>query len=268
MRVLVATDLSEAGLLSTEVLIGCNPQLFSGVTIVHAVELDDYMAAGDVLELTEWSEARLAEEVATLTESGFVAEYRMEQGDAPEVVREVAAEVEADLIIVTDRGRSGAAGRLLGSTATRIAQDTEVPVLVVRVEQRDAAWCRVGQASPFTHPLVAADLDETLERIATATDRLPGVESVRVMHVAAPGEDLSQAHAFVEAVIERTPIRDAEVLVVEGRDPAAALAAEALASGATLIVLAPRRHGLVGRIVLGSVALDLLTESRLPLLFA
>ena len=182
-------------------------------------------------------------------------------------MQQVAADVGADLIIVTDRGKGGAAGRLLGSTAERIAQAGDVPVLVERVEERDAAWCRLGTGSPFAHPLVAADLDEGLRRLAVVTARLPGRESARAVHVASPGSDLAQAHGFVDDEFALSPLTDAEVVVLEGRDPAESIIAEAQASGATVIVLSPRRHGAIGRLVFGSVALSLLRESRLPLLF-
>lgn len=268
MRVLVATDLSDAGLLSIEVLLGCNPELFERVTLVHAIELDHYMAGGSIPEVIEWSRERLAEETESLADAGFVTDYRVEQGPAADVVQDIAAEIAADLIIVTDRGRRGAPGRLLGSTAERIAQAGEIPVLVERVEEREAAWCRIGEGSPFARPLVAADLDQTLRRLAIVAGRLPGVESARVVHVAAPGSDIAEAHDFIEAEIAPTPLEDAEVVVIEGRDPAEALIAEAQASDATLIMLAPRRHGLIGRVVFGSVALSLLRESRIPLLFA
>jgi nucleotide-binding universal stress UspA family protein len=267
MRVLVATDLSDAGLLSIEALIGCNPELFGGVTLVHAIELDHYTAGGSIPEITQWAEDRLAEEVANLTAAGFEADHRVEEGSAVEVVLAVAGEIAADLIMVTDRGKGGAAGRILGSTAERIAQAGEFPVLVVRVEERDAAWCRLGEGPPFARPLIAADLDQTFRRLALLTGRLPGLETARVVHVATPGADLAEAHGFIEAELAPTPIEHAEVVIVEGGDPAEAIVAEAQACEASLIVLAPRRHGLIGRIVFGSVALSLLRESRVALLF-
>lgn len=268
MRVLVATDLSDAGLLSVEALIGCNPALFAGVTLVHAIELDHYTAGGSIPEITAWAEGRLAEEVENLSSAGFAADFRVEEGPAVEVVLAVAEEIGADLIMVTDRGKSGAAGRLLGSTAERIAQSDHTPVLVVRVEERESVWCRLDSEPPFVRPLVAADLDETLQRIARVAGSLPGVESARVVHVAAPGADLAEAHGFVAAEVALTPLADAEIAVVESADVPEALIADAQAFGATVMVLAPRRHGLIGRLVFGSVALALLKESRLPLLFA
>lgn len=268
MRVLVATDLSDAGLLAIEALIGCNPELFDGVTLVHAIEADHFMAGGSISEAIEWSENRLAEEANGLAAAGFKTDYRIEQGQAAEVVQRVAADIAAELIVVTDRGKGGSAGRLLGSTAERIAQAGEVPVLVERVEERDAAWCRIGEGSPFARPLLAADVDQTLRRLAITTGRLPGAEAVRVVHVAAPGSDLTEAHDFIETEIGASPLGSAEIVVLEGRDPAEMLIAEALSAESTVIVLAPRRHGVIGRLVFGSVALSLLRESRTPLLFA
>lgn len=269
MRVLVATDLSEAGLLSIEALVGCNPRLFRGVTLLHVFEVEDYMLGASVPDAVEWSKKRLAEEAARLTDAGFVADFRLEQGIVAEVAQEVAAEIEADLIVVTDRGEGGAPGRFLGSTAERIAQvDHTPPVLVVRVEERDATWCRLGEGSPFARPLVAADLDQTLERIADVAGNLPGVEDARVVHVAAPGKDLAEPLAFIHAVTLRTSLSGAKTVVLEGPDPAKAIIAESERWGASLIVLAPRRHGLIGRLVFGSVAISLLRESKLPLLFA
>ncbi|MDY0088195.1 MAG: universal stress protein [Coriobacteriia bacterium] len=269
MKILVATDLSEAGLLSIQALIGCNPKLFRGVTLLHVFEVEDYMLGASVPDAVEWSKKRLAEEAANLVEAGFVADYRLEQGAVPEVVQEVAAETGADLIVVTDRGEGGAPGRFLGSTATRIAQvDGTPPVLVVRVEERDATWCRVGEGSPFVRPLIAADVDQTFERLVRVTAALPGVEATRIVHVVAPDDDADQARGFMEAVMERAGLSDAQAVVVEGTDPAADIITESSMWQASLIVLAPRRHGLIGRLVFGSVAISLLRDSRLPLLFA
>lgn len=267
MRVLVATDLSEAGLLSIEALLGCNPNLFNGVTLLHVIEVGEYLA-GSSQDAVARARERLSAEAEALKNAGFMTDYRVEQGPAAEVVQGTATEIGAELIIVTDRGRGGAPGRILGSTVENIARAGDVPVLIERVEERDAAWCRLGKGSPFARPLVAADTDEMLARLAAVAGRLPGRQATRVVHVASPSADAQEARGFIEAEIMRTPLRDADVVVVEGRDPAEALITEAQASDATVIVLAPRRHGVIGRLVFGSVARSLLKDSRIPLLFA
>ncbi len=268
MRVLVATDLSEAGLLATEVLLGCSAGLFDRVLLVHVVEAEPYLADVPLHEVETFAAERLAEEAAGLREAGFEVEARVEHGSAADVVQRVAAEAGVDLIVATDRGRGGAPGRFLGSTVERIALAGTTPVLVERVEERDAAWCRLGASSPFARPYVAADIDEGLARVARVVGRLPGREAVRVTHVASRAQDSVDERAFMVAEIADTPIADAEVAVLQGADPAAALMQDAEVFGATVIALTPRRHGLVGRVVLGSVALSLLREGRLPMLFA
>ena len=268
MRVLVATDLSDAGMLAIETLLGCNPELFGAVTLLHVIAAEEYMADISAEEIMRFAEERLGEEAAGLEQAGFMVEHRIEQGPAAERVQKVADEIGADLIVVTDRGRSGAPGRLLGSTSEKIALAGDTPVYVERVEERDANWCRLGAKAPFARPYIAADIDEGLPRVARVVSRLPGVAEVRVAHVASSARSSLDEREFIANEIAATPIGGAEIAVLHGSDPAKTIMKDAEMFGATLIALAPRRHGIVGRVVFGSVALSLLRESRLPLLFA
>ncbi len=268
MRVLVATDLSDAGLLAIETLIGCNPALFEQVTLAHVIGPEHYMTDKSIPDAIGWSETALAAEARALSRAGFNTDYRIEQGPEADTVQAIATDVGAELIVVTDRGRGGAPGRLLGSTAEKIALAGEISVLVERVKEREATWARLKQGSPFARPYVAADLDQTVRRIALAVGRLPGIEAVRVVHVTTEGNDPVKASRFLAEEIAPTPIEDAEVVVLEGRNIAETLIEDADAFKATLMALAPRRHGVIGRLVFGSVATALLRQSRLPLLFA
>ena len=58
MKVLVATDLSEAGLRSVEGLCACGAAGFGRVTLLHVVDLDLYTAGGSVPGITEWANDR------------------------------------------------------------------------------------------------------------------------------------------------------------------------------------------------------------------
>jgi nucleotide-binding universal stress UspA family protein len=62
---------------------------------------------------------------------GFDVEVRVERGDPSEVVTELAAEVEADLIAMGTRGHSKIRHMLLGSTTERIVEHAPCPVLTV-----------------------------------------------------------------------------------------------------------------------------------------
>lgn len=78
----------------------------------------------------------VAEEGATLArEAGFVAEPRIEAGPSPwqEIVR-VGGELDAEVIAIGSRGRTGLKKVLLGSVASAVAQHSGRSVLIVHPE--------------------------------------------------------------------------------------------------------------------------------------
>jgi nucleotide-binding universal stress UspA family protein len=68
-------------------------------------------------------------------EMGVEAETRVERGHAERVVVDVAAELDAGLIAVGSRGHTGLAHVLLGSTAERVLQLAQSPVVVVKQKE-------------------------------------------------------------------------------------------------------------------------------------
>lgn len=81
----------------------------------------------------------VADEGAALArEAGFAAEPRVEVGPSPwqEIVR-VAAELDAEVIAIGSRGRTGLKKVLLGSVASAVAQHSGRSVLIVHPEATD-----------------------------------------------------------------------------------------------------------------------------------
>lgn len=268
MRAIIATDMSDASLLTAETLAGCNPALFERVTFLHVVDLDAYTAGGSVPGIVEFAEKRLAEESARLIAQGIPADHRVERGRAAETVARVATELGADLIAVTDRGSGRAAGRIVGSVAEKIAAATTLPVFVERVEERDGAWCRLGAASPFSRPLVAADLDDGLRSLIAAVSVLPGLETACFVHALRPGHDIEEAYDFIAGHLGDTPLLDARIVVIPEGDPVEAIVSQSLECSATAIVVAHRHRGVLGRALLGSIASKVLERSTLPVVLA
>lgn len=267
MRVVVATDLSEASVLVVEGLFACEIGLFERVVLLHVVDLDLYTAGGSVPGILDWARGRLAEEEARLRATGLDVESRVEQGPAVETIESVAAEVGADLVMVTNLGKGAAAGRLFGSTAEQIAVHGQVPVLVDRIVLRDQAWYRQGQGNPFARVLVGVGPDEALPGALRTLLSLLRVEAVRVVHVLKEAHDREAelerlAHAVTEAGIELR----AEVDVLVG-DPAERLLDEARGWEAGLIAVSPCRHGLAHRALFGSVARGVASGADRPVLF-
>jgi nucleotide-binding universal stress UspA family protein len=85
--------------------------------------------------------AVVAEEGAQLArEAGFAAEARVELAPSPsqEIVA-VADELDAGVIAIGSRGRTGLPKMLLGSVASAVAQHSRRSVLIVHAEASDAA---------------------------------------------------------------------------------------------------------------------------------
>jgi nucleotide-binding universal stress UspA family protein len=59
-------------------------------------------------------------------------EHRLEEGDAPTVIDDVAKEIQAGLIIMGTHGRTGAKRLLLGSVAEQVLRKAPCPVLTVK----------------------------------------------------------------------------------------------------------------------------------------
>ncbi len=202
MKVLLVTDLSEAGLRSVEGLCACGAAGFSGVTLLHVVDLDLYSAGGSVPGITEWANTELQKAAADLRESGFEVDTRVEVGPAVDTIKAVSEEIGADLIVATNLGKGAVVGRLLGSTVERLAVATGLPVLVERVEHDGERWCRLGSGSPFQRIVLGVDLRGDTRALVARVAGLPGVESLRVVHVVADeGARAAAQHALKEAAI-------------------------------------------------------------------
>lgn len=63
--------------------------------------------------------------------------FRVEAGDPAVVIAEVAAEIDADLIVMASHARSGLKRVLMGSVAEDVLRRAKRPVLVVPIDNED-----------------------------------------------------------------------------------------------------------------------------------
>ena len=82
-------------------------------------------------ELAEQRRA-LAEAHASLEEAGVRARVDLEWGDPAEIIVDVAAKEEADLIVVGTHGKNVVKRLALGSVSTKVLHEAPCDVLVVR----------------------------------------------------------------------------------------------------------------------------------------
>lgn len=84
------------------------------------------------VNLSEVADSVLARAAERAQEQGVKAETYASESDPAEAILEVANQVNADLIVVGNRGLSGIRRFLLGSVSTKVSAHAPCSVLIVR----------------------------------------------------------------------------------------------------------------------------------------
>jgi nucleotide-binding universal stress UspA family protein len=218
---------------------------------------------------------RAAGAAAAILKSAFqTIEVRVVTGDAREVIPRIAADWDADLIVIGARGLGALATAFLGSVSLAVARHAPCPVLIVRPTVR-----------PLHSVVVALDGSPGAQRAVRfiAGLPLPTEVGIRLVAVVQPprapeasakhGDSLAAAANRVtvarrrelEAAMDQAAERVGAVRAV--REALVGQPAEMLAEvDADLIVLGARGLGTLKRLVLGSVSEDVLRHARCPVL--
>jgi len=67
-----------------------------------------------------------------LQKAGFRTSFLIRQGAIAEIILRVAAECQADVIVMSTHGRSGVKRWLLGSVADQVVTHSDLPIMLVR----------------------------------------------------------------------------------------------------------------------------------------
>ncbi len=119
-------DASNAEILLLHVLDFLTPALVAATPEV-GVWIDDEM----VQHVRGEASASIAREAARLAR----ARTMIREGMPRSAILEVAAESEADLIVMGTHGRTGLAHMLIGSVAEHVVRHSSIPVLTVRQQE-------------------------------------------------------------------------------------------------------------------------------------
>jgi nucleotide-binding universal stress UspA family protein len=224
---------------------------------------------GDALE------ARVAQLTARDARS---SRFEIEGGVPSQVIVGRAQEISADLIVVGHSSKAatapGLGHGLMGRTASTVVREAPCSVLVVRQAAAPRPGARVlaavdlldGTAQVVRIAAVQAArlgaglaLLHSLDPIRPATLGDPGI-GVPLMVPGAAGEDLVRSvQDRLRQLVSRIEL-PAETLVVE-EPAAAAILRTAEALEATLVVVGTRAKEGLARLVLGSVAQEVVTQS-------
>jgi nucleotide-binding universal stress UspA family protein len=145
--ILVPTDLGEGADAALEYAcdlakpFGARIHLVSAITIpaLGVPELGVAMTGSVVDGMMADTLHGLEALVEHYKDRGTLAKPILKSGDPVDIINETAAEVGADLIVMTTHGRTGVARWLLGSVAEQVVRTSLVPVLTIHVAPHKAA---------------------------------------------------------------------------------------------------------------------------------
>lgn len=163
-KILYATDLSETAVHAFAYAVSLANTYGAGITILHVMKGspgEPFISTETWKEIKErhYSKARetligkkrehvaikdvlqtFSDQVkAGAKDQAFVTdEIMIEKGDPAQVIIKTARKRNCDLIVMGTHGHGAIADVLIGSTAKRVVRKSPIPVLVVRLSDKDA----------------------------------------------------------------------------------------------------------------------------------
>jgi nucleotide-binding universal stress UspA family protein len=142
-KILVPLDGSAPSLDAAKQAIEIAAALGSKVTFLHVlptlgayINLPRLYASESynqlIKEFNAQGETILAEVMKKIDLQGVTVDTKLESGDPAMKIIEVSREEQYDLIVIGNRGLSGAKEVLLGSVSSRVADHAPCPVLITR----------------------------------------------------------------------------------------------------------------------------------------
>jgi len=134
-RIVVAVDGSREGGKTVPAAIELATHFGSAVTVVHAREHTKYEGSDVDLGPEQPAEELVAAVLARFRAAGVEARgeiRRVSPGETAEQIVKVAADMNADLIVMGTRGMTEWKSMLLGGVANKVIHHSHCPVLLVR----------------------------------------------------------------------------------------------------------------------------------------
>ena len=294
MRVLVATDGSECAGVAIELVAGLGWPAGTELHVVEVVPSGAAVFGGpwppvtaiDTKEvdraIREQAERNLGAAAETLAATGLPVKTVSVTGRAGDTIVSIAEQLDAQLIVVGSRGHGTLETMLLGSVSSEVIDHAHVPVLVARRRAIDRivfAWDGSKRAEAAMSPLTDWDLfaGVHVDVLSVADSEPPWWVRAGLVSEEAAAEAYHEAAAPSRQQHQELAAQMAEWLRAAGLnavptsregDPAEVIVAFAAAHDADLIVLGT--HGRTGlrRLLMGSVARNVVIHAPCSVLLA
>lgn len=279
MRVLLATDGTPGALTAVDLVAATRWPSDVVVDVVAVVDARSPMpfAFAPVPVLHGYAEERAANALAVAREAasrlarhGVMATAHVLHGREADVIVQRAIETEASLIVVGSRGHGALRARLLGSVSAEVVEHAHCSVLVARHPRvHGVTLATDGTAASLAAEHVVEQwplFSHTPIDVVTVTDRVTHPGEPEHDHDDAPAARVLEHHHSAAERVRRhgRVVRE----VIRTGDPAAQIVEAAAGAGSDLIVVGTRGRTGLDRVLLGSVARDVLTRSHASVLVA
>ena len=275
-KALIALDLSPA----EEPLLACLPALrqwgVSRLVLSHVVQIA-YLQGAPLAHSQDYLDW-LEQCARPLRAAGFAVEVEIRaSGVIADEVLALAAEMDADLIVIGSRGQSRLGGLFLGSVARALLRTTTMPVLLQWIEPDPVATrarCEAVCTETLRHVLLATDFSprcEAAERAALAlaprTQRMDCIHVLAVDEKPGAGLSASAAQAALSSLLGRIEAHGcpAAARLLEGT-PVSAIIRYAEEADVSLIVVGKNGRGWIASRLIGSTAASLCEIAGRPVL--
>lgn len=201
--------------------------------------------------------------------------YRTIEGQAAEEILRVANEIGSDLIVMGTHGRTGLRWLLAGSVAVAVLHGATCPVLALRSTEQPR---QATEIKVVLHPTDFSADSEAALRVARQLAREHGarliivhVEKLEVLVDGTPAAviDPRAYHDAIEGVRKRVDGPDLKYpveTVLRRGYPAEEIVLTAQDKGCDLIVMGTHGRTGLGRLLMGSVAENVLPKANCPVL--
>ncbi len=240
------------------------------MTAVHAVAVWDTSGTVQVMESEEASAVDYLKQL--MAKIPGKQHCRVVRGEAAEAILEAAKTENAELIAIGTHGRSGLKRWLFGSTASKVLQSADCPVLFLHPKTGEDKGAPGAVVKKILLPLDGSELAtsvlpevEEFAKVMGASlvlyhsvapiGALPGFETQAPTAVALLPELEEQAKQYLAKIVGEIKSRGVEATgLVSVDEPVHGIIEAADTAKVDLVAIATHGRGGIGRAVLGSVA--------------
>jgi nucleotide-binding universal stress UspA family protein len=244
--------------------------------IAHVVDATG-MEAPVISKKVDDARERLREVAQPLEDAGIFVELRVPAGDPFDELLALSHEAHVDCVVVGTHGKRIMQQLFEGSVSERLLQEANVPMLLVRFDQLEAAGDPRELAAGFGRMVVlATDFSASSRRAFDTTVQLPAgaLQRLHLVHAFEPplAEEKRQRveHGALFQLENLAEIAESQgiatTVAVVPDDAKKVVLAEAERAGASGVVVGSRGRSVLQEAILGSVSMTLVRQAPCPVL--